>query len=78
MVKRISSRAWVQRASDNTLTAVSVVRRSSRGATILARNIALPREFTLRFNADGSMSRRCRIVRQDRYMAVVEFVDVTI
>lgn len=75
MVKRIASRAWIQRLSDNALTTVTILRRSPRGATILARNVALPREFILLLAPDGSLSRRCRIVRQDRYMAVVEFIN---
>ena len=75
MVKRTSSKAWIEGNPDDALTAVSVVRRSPRGATILARNVALPREFTLRLNPEGSIRRRCRIVRADRYTVLVEFID---
>lgn len=74
MVKRISSKAWVERDADGGLTLVSIQRKSSRGATILARNVALPREFTLRFNLEGSIRLRCRIVRTERYTAIVEFI----
>jgi hypothetical protein len=66
--------AWIHRGADIPSLPCTVIDLSVMGASISAGDAALPNEFTLLMNENGSVRRQCKVVWRRGYAVGVHFV----